>query len=291
MSDVQAAFHDFAWRMHWRWLYRHQPESTPPRFYVRSSGSQSWDKTYPDIRLRNVFTCLERCLVARTESARLRYCLLSRNVPRPTFGLIRDLRYHPNFIVRLADKNMGLCLVSRKWYVDACLGHLLEPRNFSEVVPSDVPALVETAKQTLVGILRHFRAWSNVPGRPGRFTAHSKYLDCKANDTNISVPVFYGLIKVHKTPTALRPIVACHSWLTTPVSCVCAYELHVLIRRHLPHVLEDSKSLVRMIEGVRVPRHHSVDSVVLVTGDVEGLYVNIPILEAINACVTFVARH
>jgi hypothetical protein len=114
--------------------------------------------TNPDIGLKNVFTCLERCLVARAEFARLRYCLLSHNVPRPTFGLIRDLRYHPDLIVRLGDKNMGMCLVSRKWYVHACLSHLSEPRNFSEVVPSDVPALLENANRALAIILRQFRA-------------------------------------------------------------------------------------------------------------------------------------
>jgi hypothetical protein len=115
-------------------------------------------------------------------------------------------------------QNMGMCLVSRKWYVDACLGHLSEPRNFCEVAPSTVPSLLDQVKHSLTDLLGQFRAWSKVPGRSGRFAAHLKYLSCKSNDPNISVPVFYGLIKVHKTPTALRPIVACHSWLTTPIS-------------------------------------------------------------------------
>jgi hypothetical protein len=123
-----------------------------------------------------------------------------------------------------------------------------------------------------------------------RFESHSKYLQ-DTNSGSKRIPAFYGLIKMHKNPISLRPIIACHSWITTPVSRVCAYELYLLIRRHLPHVLRDSSHLVKLIESCEIPKEFPTTSFRLITGDVEGLYVNIPIEEAIVAVTKFVADH
>jgi hypothetical protein len=75
------------------------------------------------------------------------------------------------------------------------------------------------------------------------------------------------------------------------MSQICAYELHKLVPRHLPHVLKDSKKLVRSLESVSIPTHHARDSVNLITGDVSGLYVNILIYEAIQCVTDFVVAH
>ena len=39
-----------------------------------------------------------------------------------------------------------------------------------------------------------------------------------------TIPVFYGIIKVHKRTPALRPITACHSWVTTPLAQIAAWQ-------------------------------------------------------------------
>jgi hypothetical protein len=134
------------------------------------------------------------------------------------------------------------------------------------------------ARNPAIGACRH------------RLVDHLKYLSTLSlNDPQI--PAFYGLIKVHKKPVTIRPIVACHSWLTTPLSRVCAYELHSLVKSHLSHVLADSRQLITMIERIKIPTHYTVGSVRLITGDVEGLYVNIPIHDAITAVTHFCELH
>jgi hypothetical protein len=64
-----------------------------------------------------------------------------------------------------------------------------------------------------------------------------------------------------------------------------------LIRRYLPHILRDSSHLVKLIEAIDVSREYSTSSFRLITGDVEGLYVNIPIEEAIARVTSFVHSH
>jgi hypothetical protein len=291
-SGVRAAFHDMAWRLWWRWEYRNHPDRPAPRFYVRKTEAMlKWRRRYPHPCFHQMFSCLERWFSARVLFARHRFYTAPRTLPVAAWRALRDLRGSPDYVVRLADKNMGICLVSRPWYIDMCLRHLLSPRDFCGVSQDDAQELMVHFRVRRDALIAHLRSWLGRTVQEGkRFTEYEQYISSHATDA-CTVPTFYGLIKVHKNPVALRPIVACHSWLTTPVSQVCAHELHALVRRHLPHVLEDSKALVRQITDVRVPLHHSVDSVVFITGDVEGLYVNIPITDAIAACVTFVTLH
>jgi hypothetical protein len=291
-SGVRNALHDMAWRLWWRWEYRFKPDRPAPRFYVRKTTAiRKWRRKYPDPCFKTVFSCLERWFTARVVFARHRFFTEPHILPRAAWRALHDLRSSPDYIVRLADKNMGICLVSRPWYIDMCLRHLLSARDFLEVSQDDAQELMEHFRMRRKTLIAHLRSWQGRTEQEGkRITEYERYISSRATNA-CTVPVFYGLIKVHKDPVALRPIVSCHSWLTTPVSQVCAHELHTLIRRHLPHVLEDSKALVRQITDVRVPLHHSVDSVVFITGDVEGLYVNIPINDAIDACVKFVTLH
>lgn len=289
--DVRTACLEFAWRVYWVWKYSNRPDRPAPRFHVRKFRD-NWKPVYPSASFRYAFECLERTLVARVLFTRSRLSTLPRNLPLAAYRVLHALRNHPEYIIKSADKNMGICVVSRTWYVTQCLMHLSHPRNFLALSAEDVTEFTEgiiSQRKSLIMSLRN--VLPNLGQERERYAGYEAFLASHAASTACSVPTFYGLIKVHKNPVALRPIVACHSWLTTPVSKVCAHELHRLIRLHLPHVLEDSRTLVRMLESVRIPLRHSTDSVLLITGDVEGLYVNIPIPDAIEACAKFVLLH
>jgi len=105
------------------------------------------------------------------------------------------------------------------------------------------------------------------------------------------VPHVYGLPKVHKSPLDIRPIVACHSWFTTPVSVY----LDALVRKTInfeqaiPTYLKDTLSLVQMIETtpIRLENETLSDTlekdVWLVSGDITALYPNIPIHDGVTA--------
>jgi hypothetical protein len=205
---------------------------------------------------------------------------------------IAALRLSPQIISRPADKKMGLCIVNRDWYVDTCLKHLQSSRDFILIPAEDVAAAVTVTAARLSRLLEEFKAWIGHPYinvERDRLNSHLKYLN--AQSPNSRIPAFYGLIKVHKSPVALRPIVACHSWITTPLSRICAYELHKLIQIHLPHVLRDSTHLIKIMEASPIPSRFPAFSTRLITGDVEGLYVNIPINEAVEKVTDFCRKH
>jgi hypothetical protein len=205
---------------------------------------------------------------------------------------ITALRCNPHIIIRPADKNMSLCVVKRDWYVNKCLDHLLSSRDFVEIQEQCLRLWIMHQSR-----LRHLLRSLGVMLKNGllnafrlRLSSHVQFLESSLHRT-IRLPAFYGLVEVHESPPALRPIVACHSWITTEFSRVCAYELHLLIRRDLPHILRDSSHLVKLIEAIDVPREYSTSSFRLITGDVEGLYVNIPMEEAISRVTSLVHSH
>jgi hypothetical protein len=153
--------------------------------------------------------------------------------------------------------------------------------------------VVTCTAATLSRLVKEFKVWIGHPRinvDRDRLNSHLKYLS-NTQSPNFRIPAFYGLIKVHKSPVALRPIVACHSWITTPLSRICAYELRKLLQMHLPQVLRDSTHLIGLMEASPIPARFPAFSTRLITGDVEGLYVNIPINKAVEKVTDFCRKH
>jgi hypothetical protein len=110
--------------------------------------------------------------------------------------------------------------------------------------------------------------------------------------THTRLPAFYVLPKIHKLPRVShallpllkgRPIVASHSWVTTPASQWLAEVLNTACAAAYPHVLPDSRALIRDLESMAVARE-----ALLVTFDVESMYPSVDIPLAIAACTAAV---
>ena len=86
--------------------------------------------------------------------------------------------------------------------------------------------------------------------------------------------MFYGIITVHKPTPALWPIVAAHSWVTSPLAHVAAKKLQPDVVRTFPDILSSTPELVRDLEELTFTPSQ-VDSLFFITGDVEGLYASI----------------
>jgi len=97
----------------------------------------------------------------------------------------------------------------------------------------------------------------------------------------------YILPKLHKMksldgPVVGRPIVACHSWVTTYVSVWLADQLNAVLPNY-PTILADRTHLIRDLESMRVHR-----DAWLVTFDVESLYPHVEHTGCITACAAAV---
>ena len=93
------------------------------------------------------------------------------------------------------------------------------------------------------------------------------------------LPQFYIMPKLHKDPVKGRPIVACHSWSTWPLSKWVANRINTYASSQ-ETVLTDTNALISMLRGVEFAED---DAVLLSTADVESLYTSIPIADALSA--------
>ena len=166
---------------------------------------------------------------------------------------------------------MGIVLCEKAWYNDHCRAHLNDTSKFVPVTAADAAAACEACLQQLREWLEHHAILLT---KAFGATLGENILHFLHDVRDYELPVFYGITKLHKPTRALRPIVAAHSWVTSPFAHVAAENLQPDVERFFPHVLSSTPELVRAIEALRFSRHQ-VDTTFLITGDVEGLYANI----------------
>jgi hypothetical protein len=184
--------------------------------------------------------------------------------------------------VKPADKNLGLAIVDRDWYKAQCLS-LLAPPGYVHIGSR---SSVEVAQL----LSRFIQYRIEVVGLtcPAFLSQQAfRFLTDAVPSVSFRVPLFYGIVKVHKTPVALRPIASCVNYLTTPASTIIDVILGPVVRR-LDSVLRDSGSLVCMIEDTHFPADSPL---VLFTADVASLYPSIPNDVGLEAMSFFLTDH
>ncbi|KAI0996837.1 hypothetical protein K3495_g11347 [Podosphaera aphanis] len=105
--------------------------------------------------------------------------------------------------------------------------------------------------------------------------------------TEFTQPKFYVIPKVHKTPSSSRPIIPCHTWVTSKASIIVEHYLQPILKLK-PQILNSTKSfLSRLRKAIHAyigPNHKFIEGEYLfITGDVTAMYTNISPRNAINA--------
>jgi hypothetical protein len=93
-----------------------------------------------------------------------------------------------------------------------------------------------------------------------------------------SVPRFYGIPKIHKTPVKVRPIIPCHSAVQNPAAKFVSKELKPFIKA-APTLIHSSKDLAIKLSKLNL---HNQARYYIVTGDVVAFYPNIPVDKCIE---------
>lgn len=202
------------------------------------------------------------------------------NLTEPQRRALRELSADASIVVKPADKNLGLVILDKAWYVAECQRQLADTATYRMVPAAEAAGVQSQLRQELlqcVSVRGHA-----LPGQVHTFLTTTAA-------THTTFPEFYLLPKIHKLPSVTpaflsqlkgRPIVASHSWVTTPASTWLADVLNAACTEAFPHVLPDSRALVVQVESTPVAR----DSF-LVTFDVESMYPSVDVPLAVDACV------
>ena len=181
-------------------------------------------------------------------------------------------------IVRPADKNLGLCVMSREAYFGLLAPQLTVFDTPVEATPEKIQATVSHVRSRLLSAFESAKAMLD----PNVF---SYLVDSESKCATI--PVLYVLPKLHKTPVAGRPIAAEHEGcISAPSSNWLAAILQPLAQS-IPWILPDGNKLVHSLLTKPI---QSLESAVLVTADVTAMYPNMNFRTMEDSLVKAVTR-
>ncbi|KAG1041829.1 hypothetical protein G6F43_012029 [Rhizopus delemar] len=257
---------DFTRRIRLKEYFKdNENQNFDPRFHVPSRSN--WQP--PPSKDPNIEKGL-RLLKANT--FKLKYAPVNTSglnsiLPKPVMTFINN----PDIVIKQADKNLGLTVIDKSWYINEGLTQLSNT-SYYECTLEQIDVNIV---QELVGNLSHeaTKLLGLMQGlSPSLFTKqHFKFLE-HSIEVNRNIPTFHLIPKIHKTPMAGRPIVPSHSWLTTGFSVW----LDTILQKVLPHrsyIIKDTTSLIHRLEGLSLP---SNTPTWFITGDVSSMYTNIP---------------
>ena len=174
-------------------------------------------------------------------------------------------------IVKLTDKNLGVTVLSNKWYHNQIM-NLLQHETYDKVDnPAPELSAIAIIAEKIVEKIKNPHIRCFLLGQPKG-----------------TVPTCHWIPKVHKTPRKVRPIVPCHSSHITPAAKVLEAHLSLYLKK-LPWIINSTREFVERLEKGKVLSHP--DEIHLVTADVEAFYTNIPLDMAIRKIEMIMEGH
>jgi hypothetical protein len=182
---------------------------------------------------------------------------------------LANLQKDHRFLIVHCDKNLGPAIIEKEVYIQRALtDHLLDPMAYQHLSTAQALILKTTIKTKISDWLQKYK--KSLSSQERRFIRHHL-------STDTELPIFYMLIKVHKTPWSTRPIISCSGSLL--------YSLGVWVDRQLqkiatlqPSYIKNSKSLKDMLLDLVLP-----PGALLFTADAVSMYTNIDTSQALHS--------
>ena len=99
---------------------------------------------------------------------------------------------------------------------------------------------------------------------------------------NDRIPILYGLPKIHKDGAPIRPIISASKSLTDNLSWILDRILHPLLCL-IPALVNNSVNFISKPKTLNLD--WKSDNIMFIAADIESLYTNVPILEAIDSII------
>ena len=183
------------------------------------------------------------------------------NITKEEFQAIRELKHDDNRIILTADKGVALVVLNKEEYIEKA-EHLLNQQTYRKIKKDPTPK----QKTKLIKLLKKIKAEGGI--------SEEKYK--KMYPTGAGSPKFYGLPKIHKQDTPLRPIVSS----TGTVSYNTSKELENILKPLVgwtTHHLKNTKDFIQQIKDVKLLPDETI-----ISYDTKALFTSVPIQPVIN---------
>jgi len=262
-----------------------------PRLHLKNPNYQP--KETDDLReVKRLLLDLKNTFLQRFGSLPNTHSL--HNLTRTQWETIIELRNHPDFIVIMADKNLGLILLLRAFYIlhfkkTVLSNHLVYFSLDHDTDPTGSRFIISMLEKLKLILKNHDHfatrqaIMSDTHWKFIYFTLNKKVSDFKYS-------IIYGLLKYHKLSLAIlalqnymdfitfRPIVNAINSVPYSASIILDDLLKEIMKKQYSY-LPDSKSLVRTLDNLSIPLDTQLT---LATADVKELYPSIPTVRGVQ---------
>ena len=178
-----------------------------------------------------------------------------------------------NLFVTSTDKNLGVAVVSRTWYIAKCKDYLANDSSITKISVDKCHEIMNNC-QRHIDLIVMSRAYS---------LTEQEELFLQANPWNEDLrrlPRFSGLPKIYKKPTKFRPIIPCHSFIGETGASMLSHLLDAEVK-NCNTILLNSRTLAQELTKIKIPFGKKA---FMLSADVEAFYPNVP-LNAIHDVV------
>ena len=183
------------------------------------------------------------------------------NISKEEVQAIQELKRDDSRIILTADKGVAMVVLNKEDYIRKAK-HLLNQPTYKKM--KEDPTSKQKAR--LIKLLRNIKTEGGI--------TEEQYK--KMYPTGSGAPKFYGLPKIHKQDTPLRPIVSSIGTAVTATAKELAKILKPLVRKSHHH-LQNTKDFIQQIKDVKLQQDETI-----ISYDVKAL---LPLCQS-NQCLT-----
>jgi hypothetical protein len=190
---------------------------------------------------------------------------------------LHALQTQTKHIILPADKNLGLVLLEREIYLKACENHLEKTDDFVKI----------SYKIGEYEYKQFIKQLSNITGYNKLHTRITNYI---TRYTATQTANFYMLPKIHKPTLGWRPIIPSTGTWNAALASVVDFYLQPIVKGGKSY-LKNTTELIHTLETTHHFEETPTSKVWLITADVEQLYPNIPLKEALMVTAKQLRTH
>ena len=192
----------------------------------------------------------------------------------PQVKAVREFLLSNEYVVTGTDKNLGIAVSHRDWIIEKCQDCLNNVNDYRRLLPGNASNILSQKCSQMAELATS----ANDHYELGKQLSEFLRSRITPRKTVHHIPTFYGIPKIHKVPTKMRPIIPCHSAIMNPAAKVVSKRLKPIVES-APTIIHGTKDLAQKLSKLNIDPSRKW---YIVTGDVVAFYPNIPLELCLN---------
>ena len=195
---------------------------------------------------------------------------------REHFAVIKQLRNNKEIVITKPDKGSGVVILDRTDYVNKMANILDDPSTFSSLGPCSTMDNTPKNETKLRNFLLGLSKSKNI----------SWEIYKRIKPTGSQRPRLYGLPKIHKPGTPLRPILSMIGSAQHELAKWLSNVLTPVLEHYSTNTIKDSFTFVKLINDSNFS-YIDTKNCFLTSFDISSLFTKVPLKETIDICADF----